>query len=843
MASSTPPPGSGRNAPLIDQTQVDESQNPTTAGSVPIVGVSASGQLPATQTPSTTAASGGTGDTGVIVSALSSPSTTVSQTQMTTPVADMNILDVVSVPLTAQMLENSGFSSNLNAMDTSLSDPNVMRAITEFLSLDEISDDSSLFFRLESYRRHGAPRNYITLHLSGISAVDMGQIIRDIDRRSGETGAEDGPYRNCRPLIDAINGEHRTLRLLDGADTRTILQQEEDRTSSPTHPIPQQIHRHDRRDPDTDASGAAAISVSSETEETTSSHTYTTVVPRAQRGDGAPIERVRVPAQAERQEEVSDESSAYQPVPSQLEPIAELGQLSDSIDEINEEGSAAREAEAAEASLTAVSLDDLNIPLFSGPIPTAQAIDEQILAISDTILDLDRTIAELEGRLVSSSSTRGSASTSSSALADTSIDPSARRASLAFTRPDSTTAAERREAGSEEADLEDDGRVPFSPARAEAPFIAPLARRASTASVGYDFTDADFDETASHTIEIARDTALQEEVILPSTSISQTGVWSAPAPYVETLDTPSTTTQADASRAAVRTPQPPAQRTIQQLSNADELAGLTPQSPIVQNATREDVAALTIAQLSALSRDVLLDLNQRLEIVRDRRSAIWTEGQIAAFMTGIRVTTTRRIERRSRVETSSAPAGIQRPQTQPSAPSSTSAPQLSFSTSSASASLDTSRPVAPLPPPSSAIGAEGFTPHVTRYTLSHSTTNLSAGGVHQRIAGLISGQPGATPASASARNLSATADVELEFDLPDTPQDMFVGMVRRYSAQRLAAPTSSTVNRLARIQARQRRDTAAAETPRPVFRENSSSTAGGNTGGVNDEDSDQGSDS
>ncbi|MGL5250247.1 MAG: hypothetical protein ACRC7P_04115, partial [Enterovibrio sp.] len=295
MASSAPPSGSGRNSPVVDTTQIDQNQNPTTAG-VPIVGVSASGQLPATQTTSTTAASGGTGDTGVIVSALSSPSTTVSQTQMPTRVADMNLLHVVAVPLTAQMLENSGFSSNLNAMAVSLSDPNVMNAITEFISLDEIDDASILYFRQESYRRHGAPRNYITLHLSGISAVDMGQIIRVIDRRSGETGAESEPYRNCRPLIDAINGEHRTLRLLDGTDTRTILQREEVRISSPAHPIPQQVHRHDRRDPDTDASGAAAISVSSESEETTSSHLYTTVVPRAQRGDGAPRERVRVPA-------------------------------------------------------------------------------------------------------------------------------------------------------------------------------------------------------------------------------------------------------------------------------------------------------------------------------------------------------------------------------------------------------------------------------------------------------------------------------------------------------------------------------------------------------------------
>ncbi|MGL4733948.1 MAG: hypothetical protein ACRCWB_02380, partial [Enterovibrio sp.] len=107
MASSTPPSGSGRNSPLADTTQIDQTQNPNTAtSSVPIVNISASGQLPATQTTSTTTASRGTSEAGVIVSALSSPSTTVSQTQMPTRVADMSILQVVAVPLTAQMLEN-----------------------------------------------------------------------------------------------------------------------------------------------------------------------------------------------------------------------------------------------------------------------------------------------------------------------------------------------------------------------------------------------------------------------------------------------------------------------------------------------------------------------------------------------------------------------------------------------------------------------------------------------------------------------------------------------------------------------------------------------------------------
>ncbi|MGL4733656.1 MAG: hypothetical protein ACRCWB_00820 [Enterovibrio sp.] len=536
-----------------------------------------------------------------------------------------------------------------------------------------------------------------------------------------------------------------------------------------------------------------------------------------------------MPPQAERQEESSDESSPYQSIPSRSTSIADLGQLSDSI-----EGSAARATEADAADLTAVSLDDLNIPLFEGPVPAPEVIAQQISTINDTLLGMDQAIAELEGRLASTQASSGTRDSASS------IDTPVRRPSLVFAQSDSTT-AERRETGPEEADLEDDGTFPFSPASTEAQFIPPSTRRASTASIGYDFTDTEFHETAAYTTGVASDTVRQEEPILPSASTSQTGVRSAPAPYAGTFDTPSTTTQADVPRAVVSTLHPPAQHAIQQLSNAGELAGLTPQSPIVQNATREDVAALTVAQISSLSRDVLISLNQCLKIVRDGQSAIWTAEQVAAFMARTHVAN-RRTERRSQVERRAAQASIQRTQVQPTAPSTTAAPQLSFSTSSANASLQTSRPVAPLSSSSSAIGAEGFTPRVTHHTLSPSTTSLSVGGVHQRLAGLTSGQPGAAPTSASVRNLSAAAEVELRFDLPDTPQDLFIGMVRRYSAQRLAAPTSTTVDRLARIQARQQQRDTGAAISRPVFRENTSSTAGGNAGGVNSEDSDQSSD-
>lgn len=351
----------------------------------------------------------------------------------------------------------------------------------------------------------------------------------------------------------------------------------------------------------------------------------------------------------------------------------------------------------------AVSLDDINLPPFTGPVPTQEQLGAQLDDISAALTVLDQQISgfETSSSAPSTSSPDPQRSTHSSAP---DIPPStqATQPSIRFTsstvsgtgpeslystvsRPSavsttgastvsttgastvSTTGTSTVSTADEAADA-----FPFVQATSGPAFVPP-ARRGSTASI-----DLSFDTLP----ELSSTDSFVDSTIIPSSSTSQTGVRSAAAPYASSLMSTSST-QFEGGFA----------QDISALT-PEQLRALTATSETIQSATLEDLQGLSVEQISALSRAALIRLNQHLHIVADGRSATWSDAQVQAFRTATAAVQVRRDRSNANRRTEQPRTSGIAPQTQtPSVQGRQTLPQTpQSSASTVSVPAPTSRP-------------------------------------------------------------------------------------------------------------------------------------------------------
>ncbi|MGL5291604.1 MAG: hypothetical protein ACRC9T_06755, partial [Vibrionaceae bacterium] len=438
MASSTPP-SSGRNTPVsaVDASQVDQTQDSSSnaTSSMPIVNVSASSDAPVTATTSTTASVGDTASqsSGPVVLTLrgfpTEPTDVEQQAIAPITVAQMTDAQVSNTLLSPVMLDNSGFSADTTRFTSENS-----TALASFALTLEL--DSTLFVRSDG------DGSVPIVHASGHSTRSMQQAI---DRARSVPSTND--------FIRLFDGGHFALLTIDGA--RQILQRHEDQLSSAALPI--EPDRSSRRDSDPDAGASTSLPISE---------------PSALDTEGlyATIQKTRTAPQEAASRTPSITSTA-QAMPLSEPTYVEIGELSTAPDSTASEGATATPA--------TVSLDDFNIPPFSGETPTPEQIDAQIAALSMTMATLAQEISALDAdsEQTGTEQPSGTVRTASGRTPASSLSPVFMSSASGIDGARSGEASSSTDAQASQAT--DESVVPFTQASSTVPFVAPSQRRAS----------------------------------------------------------------------------------------------------------------------------------------------------------------------------------------------------------------------------------------------------------------------------------------------------------------------------------------------------------------------------